>query len=490
MCPYPTSEVPMRGFGYVLVGMVVLASTWVVGSLGAAFAASLDASATGAGLAASLGLCVALPLFLSSRIVRALADRTPRRGPIHGASLLALNALTLGLLLGVAPDTTREAIGSAGDWPLFGQDVPMLSEALAAAHIGGTVAVDDEPTQLLEEAVAEVDLSVSEVEPLPTPAPLDASGVFAAAANAVVVIEVEEPAEGVLAEFMPTLRGHGSGFAVAPDLVVTNYHVAGKATALAVRTRDHQRVAAVRVASLAEDDLVLLRLVDLELPSLDLADDTVAIGAKTWAIGAPLGLEYSLTEGIVSGRRDLSGTPFLQMQTTVAPGSSGGPLLDDHARVVGVNTAVASPGLSLAVTVARVEALLALEPDAAAEPLPLLPTPITLAHVELPDDLVPTEREGLTSLLETLTAALSDEVTLEGSEGSLALAPRACQEEGLVSDCDALLEALGFMTQMLRMLPTDTLDARFTDVPRADGGTGELTLTLHRSKLPPKATAP
>lgn len=474
----------MRGLGYGVVGLVALGTTWLVGASAAGWALPYGAHASAVGLAAGVGVAVALPMVVSKRIVRALADRTPRRGPIHAATMLAANVLTLGALVGLAPDLAQHGIEQAGDWPLFDQDVPVLSEALAAHHIGSPTVV---PEAVEEEVVEPVE--VGESEQPPPPEPMDAAGVFAAAADSVVVIETESVAEGIVAQFMPTLRGHGSGFAVGPDLVVSNFHVAGDATAVAVRTRDGQRVSARRIASLPQDDLVLLQLDGVALKPLELAPERATIGSQTWAIGAPLGLEYSLTEGIVSGERDMSGTPFLQMQTTVAPGSSGGPLLDAHARVVGVNTAVASPGLSLAVQVERVEALLSLDWNVDAEWLPLLPQPITLVHADFPDDMLPTERSQAEAALETITAMLSHTLALEDASGRLDLAPRDCRQEGLVTGCSTLKRELGMAVGMLRFLP-DTVEASFTDVPRTDGSTGELTLALHPGSIPRDPVVP
>ena len=475
----------MRGVGYGVVGLVALGTTWLVGASAAGWALPYGANASAVGLAAGVGVAVALPMVVSKRIVRALADRTPRRGPIHAATMLGANVLTLGALVGLAPDLAQHGIEQAGDWPLFDQDVPVLSQALAAHHIGTPPVVPE----AVEEQVVEVPLEIGESEQPPPPEPMDAAGVFAAAADSVVVIETESAAEGVVAQFMPTLRGHGSGFAVAPDLIVSNFHVAGDATALAVRTRDGQRVPARRVASLPQDDLVLLQLDGVALQPLALAPERATIGSQTWAIGAPLGLEYSLTEGIVSGERDMSGTPFLQMQTTVAPGSSGGPLLDAHARVVGVNTAVASPGLSLAVQAERVEALLSLDRSVDAEWLPLLPQPITLVRADFPDDMLPTERSQAEAALETITAMLSHTLALEDASGRLDLAPRDCHQEGLAMGCSTLTRDLGMALGMLRFLP-DTVEASFTDVPRTDGSTGDLTLALHPGSIPHDAVVP
>jgi serine protease Do len=90
------------------------------------------------------------------------------------------------------------------------------------------------------------------------------------------------------------------------------------------------------------------------------ADRSVAVGAGALAIGSPLGLEFSLTDGIISAKRKLQGTDFLQMQTPIAPGSSGGPLLNRRGELIGVNTATKSANLNLAVDVKHVRELLEL----------------------------------------------------------------------------------------------------------------------------------
>jgi S1-C subfamily serine protease len=195
-------------------------------------------------------------------------------------------------------------------------------------------------------------------------AKLSPKEIFARAAPSVVVIDVEAGIDdkSPLAPFakamgLDSVHELGSGFFVGPNLVVTNDHVAGSARSMRVRSKENGTVSLVRVLALdPRNDLALLEVVlpvsPLALgPNADVGDDAVAIGA-------PLGLDYTLTSGLVSQRRTLDGTHFLQVQTTIAPGSSGGPLLDDHARVIGVNTATRGAGLNLAVDVAHVQALL------------------------------------------------------------------------------------------------------------------------------------
>jgi hypothetical protein len=96
-----------------------------------------------------------------------------------------------------------------------------------------------------------------------------------------------------------------------------------------------------------------------DLPAIPVAQKDVRVGARAFAIGCPLGLEYTLTEGIVSAMRTSDKTRLLQMQTSIAPGSSGGPLLDERGEIIGVNTASQGASLNMAIYFSHVQALLA-----------------------------------------------------------------------------------------------------------------------------------
>jgi len=78
---------------------------------------------------------------------------------------------------------------------------------------------------------------------------------------------------------------------------------------------------------------------------------------------------------------------------------------------------------------------------------------------------------------------LSHTLALEDASGRLDLAPRDCRQEGLAMGCSTLTRDLGMAVGMLRFLP-DTVEASFTDVPRTDGSTGDLTLALHPGSIP------
>lgn len=152
-------------------------------------------------------------------------------------------------------------------------------------------------------------------------------------------------------------RGMGSGFIISKDgVVVTNHHVVVGATALEVKLADGRRFKATLLGSDQFTDLAVLQVEGAKkLPALSFGDSSkLRVGDYVIAIGSPLGLESTVTTGIVSakGRGDLglyrdSYLDFVQTDAAISPGSSGGPLVDLDGRVVAVNTAVAGPGNGL-----------------------------------------------------------------------------------------------------------------------------------------------
>lgn len=134
----------------------------------------------------------------------------------------------------------------------------------------------------------------------------------------------------------------GTGFVVGDGLVATNLHVIGEGRAISIRTSRQQplRVSAIHAFD-RNLDLAVLR-VEMEgaaLAPLELADlESVRDGAPVLALGNPLGLEYSVVSGVVSGRREIEGRDMLQLAMPIEPGNSGGPVLDLHGHVLGVVT--------------------------------------------------------------------------------------------------------------------------------------------------------
>jgi len=156
--------------------------------------------------------------------------------------------------------------------------------------------------------------------------------------------------------------GQGSGFIVAKNRIVTNHHVVEGARAASVVFTDgtSELVEGVASDSPARDLAILVVKTGARLP-LKLGDELSARpGDSVYALGAPRGLESSFTNGIVSGFRNVDDQVVLQTTAPIAPGSSGGPLLDSSGRVIGVTTAFLSdsPGIYFSIGARDVKRLL------------------------------------------------------------------------------------------------------------------------------------
>jgi len=142
----------------------------------------------------------------------------------------------------------------------------------------------------------------------------------------------------------------GTGFVIdRAGTTVTNHHVIAGGRKIRVKFIDgaaYEDVTLLRDD--ATNDLALLRL-DLPKPKsgsppafepLKLGDsDAVVVGERAISIGNPLGLDHTLTDGLVSARRVIDGRSWIQMSVPVSPGNSGGPLFNMRGDVIGVTTA-------------------------------------------------------------------------------------------------------------------------------------------------------
>lgn len=161
--------------------------------------------------------------------------------------------------------------------------------------------------------------------------PVDTLETLAAeASDAVVRIDVRTP----------NGSRQGSGFIVSEDgRVLTNYHVVRDARSIEVKLASGDVYE--RTAVLATDerrDIAVLKVPGFSLPTLPLGNsDSVRVGTDVVAIGSPLGLENTVSTGIVSGRRqEPEGYGLLQISVPASQGSSGGPVLSRRGEVIGV----------------------------------------------------------------------------------------------------------------------------------------------------------
>ncbi len=152
-------------------------------------------------------------------------------------------------------------------------------------------------------------------------------------------------------KFQRELKGLGSGMIIdAKGHILTNHHVAGGATKIEVLLSNGNRYPAMVVGTDPKTDLAVIHIVAKEtLPYVTLGDsDKVEVGEWVVAIGAPQGLDQTVTQGIISAKHRRGVTDpssyqdFLQTDAAINPGNSGGPLLNLQGEVIGVNAAIAS----------------------------------------------------------------------------------------------------------------------------------------------------
>ncbi|MBA4072395.1 MAG: serine peptidase, partial [Gemmatimonas sp.] len=165
----------------------------------------------------------------------------------------------------------------------------------------------------------------------------------------------------------------GSGFIVSRDgYILTNNHVVEGADRVKVLMSDRREFKAKIVGRDPQTDVAVLKIDASGLPTVGLGDDQkLRIGEWVVAIGNPLGLNFTVTAGIVSAkgrgvelaglnRDSLAITDFIQTDAAINPGNSGGPLMNTRGEVIGINSAIASQtgfysgyGFAIPITLAK-----------------------------------------------------------------------------------------------------------------------------------------
>jgi serine protease Do len=169
----------------------------------------------------------------------------------------------------------------------------------------------------------------------------------------------------------PTQESTGSGFIVSRDgYILTNNHVVEGADRVRVAMQDRRVFDARIIGRDPSTDVAVLKIEGRNFTAITFGnDETLKIGEWVLAIGNPLGLDFTVTAGIVSAKgRGLAGinqndyaiTDFIQTDAAINPGNSGGPLVNARGEVVGMNTAIASQtgffsgyGFAIPITLAK-----------------------------------------------------------------------------------------------------------------------------------------
>ena len=254
---------------------------------------------------------------------------------------------------------------------------PAPRPAGAAAHLRTTAAA------LAALALAAAPARAQEGRAAPAAAAvqpmIEAENAFMAVAEAVTPSVVSIRTERAIRD--PRVRpgtrvpaGSGSGFIVSRDgYIMTNNHVVAGASRVNVVLLDKREFVARVVGRDPTTDVAVIKIDGADFPALRLGDDARArVGQWVLAIGNPLGLDFTVTAGIVSakgrGGRELAGlyrnqyaiTDFIQTDAAINPGNSGGPLVNIRGEVIGINSAILSPtgvnagyGFAIPISLAR-----------------------------------------------------------------------------------------------------------------------------------------
>jgi serine protease Do len=171
-----------------------------------------------------------------------------------------------------------------------------------------------------------------------------------------------------------TPEGLGSGFFINADgYLITNFHVIEGETEISVEVYhqkdgqlDRETYKQVKIIAINKfHDLALLKIEDKDAPKFKFVtlgnSDALSVGDSVFAVGSPLGLERTVTQGILSTKtRELEGELYLQTSTPINPGNSGGPLFNLAGEVVGVTNMKITfgEGLAFAIPVELVKSFL------------------------------------------------------------------------------------------------------------------------------------
>lgn len=159
--------------------------------------------------------------------------------------------------------------------------------------------------------------------------------------------------------------GHGSGFFVRDDsTVVTNFHVIDGANSAEVVLQDNTLLPVLGVQGFdAASDVAILKVArrtKRKVSHLSLELNLPPVGREVYVIGAPQGLDFTLSDGLVSGHREIDGHTWIQVTAPISAGSSGSPVLNEDGLVIGIASMSRAEGqnLNFAAPAAAVNSLL------------------------------------------------------------------------------------------------------------------------------------
>jgi S1-C subfamily serine protease len=170
---------------------------------------------------------------------------------------------------------------------------------------------------------------------------LSASGIFAKESDAVVLIGAFKTKKDARL---------GSGFIISPNgLIITNYHIIKDAKDIIVKLKDKKQLVANLLVFDETKDIAVIKIPALKLKTVAMGNsDLVKIGERVIAIGNPLGLESTISDGLISAVRTMdNGVKMFQTSVPLSSGSSGSPIFNYKGEVVGVTVSGRFDGQNL-----------------------------------------------------------------------------------------------------------------------------------------------
>lgn len=170
---------------------------------------------------------------------------------------------------------------------------------------------------------------------------LTADQVYKKTTNAIVTIYTFDRNENPISQ--------GSGVVLnQKGWVVTNYHVYNGADKIIVKHGNKIVPYSEIIAYNQDKDILILKINDRSFPSIPVGNsDILKIGQKIYAIGSPLGLENTISEGIISGLRQSQNKNFIQISAAISSGSSGGAVLNTKGELIAITTSTITKGQNL-----------------------------------------------------------------------------------------------------------------------------------------------
>ena len=258
-------------------------------------------------------------------------------------------------------------------WQKAGVKVTALLLACAvvggAAGYGGAALSSSGKTTIRQSNRTASEITVKQVSGQTLMSPAE---VYASTVNSVVSINCSSVSTNIFGQSVQSASS-GSGFIITQDgYIVTNHHVVSGASSVTVTLHDGREYPATVVGSDSDYDVAVLKINATDLQPVTLGNSSnVNVGDSVLAIGNPLGeLTFSMSQGIVSccdRAINVDGTPFnmIQVDASINPGTSGGPLMNLSGEVVGSVSAKYSSyydttveGLGFAIPIGDVQAII------------------------------------------------------------------------------------------------------------------------------------